>query len=299
MTIVQLQYFQAICRYNSMTLAAEAMHVTQPSLSSALRELETEFGVRLFLRQNNRLQLTREGELFLEQAEIILKRVENTSQLMHSLSGADQPARVGVPPIISTFLVPRIFAGLRKKHPRSIVHLFEYGTMALKEMVRNDSLDAAFVLLSEPAESDLNVLPLLTTSVVFCVLDTHPLAGFDVLDYEQLRDQPLILHCPDSYQNMMLIKRLNRLGIEPWVWVHSSQLFTIQQFILQGEAGACLLKEAAELVRDTCQPQTGIRLIPFRDALPAPIALIWKKGRHFSTTAINFLDYMQQYPLSR
>ena len=66
MKISQLRYFMTVCRYNNITKAAEELYVSQPAISSSIKDLETEFGVKLFYRQNNKLLLTDEGEYFLD-----------------------------------------------------------------------------------------------------------------------------------------------------------------------------------------------------------------------------------------
>ena len=69
MTIVQMQYFQAVCRYENFTRAAEELHISQPAMSAAMKDLEKECGVPLFVRDKNSLRVTDEGKILLEEAE--------------------------------------------------------------------------------------------------------------------------------------------------------------------------------------------------------------------------------------
>ena len=64
MNINQLKYFNAVCEYGKVSVAAQILHISQPSLSSALKELEQEFGVNLFKRQHSGMSLTNEGRIF-------------------------------------------------------------------------------------------------------------------------------------------------------------------------------------------------------------------------------------------
>lgn len=66
MKLTQLEYFCVAARYHNITKAAKELFVTQPSISNAIRTLEEEFGVNLFFRNNNKLTLTPEGELFIK-----------------------------------------------------------------------------------------------------------------------------------------------------------------------------------------------------------------------------------------
>ena len=72
MTLIQLKYFQTICKYNNITRASAELHVSQPSLSNAVKELEREFGVSLFTRRSRGLELTPEGRYFLDEADKLL-----------------------------------------------------------------------------------------------------------------------------------------------------------------------------------------------------------------------------------
>ena len=72
MKLTQLEYFCVAARYHNITKAAKELFVTQPSISNAIRALEEEFGVNLFFRNNNKLTLTPEGELFYKSAEELL-----------------------------------------------------------------------------------------------------------------------------------------------------------------------------------------------------------------------------------
>ena len=68
MKIIQLEYFSAVCRYHSITQAAQKLYVTQPAISNAIRELEKEFSISLFSRTKNHMVLTKEGEEFYQKA---------------------------------------------------------------------------------------------------------------------------------------------------------------------------------------------------------------------------------------
>ena len=72
MTLTQLQYFQAVCRYENFTKAAEALHISQPAMSAAMKDLERECGVPLCIRNKNSLKVTEEGQVLLDEANLVL-----------------------------------------------------------------------------------------------------------------------------------------------------------------------------------------------------------------------------------
>ncbi len=76
MKLTQLHYFVTVCRYGSIARAVDVLHISQPSISAVIRELEYEFGVNLFIREGKTLVLTHEGQILFEQAEDLLKHAE-------------------------------------------------------------------------------------------------------------------------------------------------------------------------------------------------------------------------------
>ena len=85
MKLTQLEYFCVAARYHNITKAAKELFVTQPSISNAIRALEEEFGVNLFFRNNNKLTLTPEGELFYKSAEELLAHADSVESEFHEL----------------------------------------------------------------------------------------------------------------------------------------------------------------------------------------------------------------------
>lgn len=83
--ITQLEYFCATCRHHSITQAARELYVTQPAISSAIRELEKEFSINLFIRSKNHVTLTKEGELFYQKAQDMLRYIKESSLELHDL----------------------------------------------------------------------------------------------------------------------------------------------------------------------------------------------------------------------
>ena len=102
MTLTQLEYFCAVCRYHSITRAAEALFVSQPTISTSIRDLEKEFNLRLFTHGRNRITLTNDGEAFYQKAEHILKQTHELYADFAGMQESRHPLRIGIPPMIST-----------------------------------------------------------------------------------------------------------------------------------------------------------------------------------------------------
>ena len=145
MKIVQLEYFCAVARLHSITQAAAELYVTQPAVSSAIKELEKEFNVRLFNRSKNHLTLTKEGELFYQKAQKLLAEYKQTLNQLHDIGRTISAVKIGIPPLLSTIFFPEMINDFHREYPDIPFELFEYGSIRAANLVHEGILDAALV----------------------------------------------------------------------------------------------------------------------------------------------------------
>ena len=275
MTLQQLRYFQAACRHHSITGAAEALHISQPSISIAIRELEKEFGLKLTARRYQGFTLTREGEELLELADGLLSHADQVLLRMRDLSRRHYPIRLGVPPMIGMLLLPHLYTHFCPGHPDITVATREGGTnMMLRELLEK-TLDLAFVTHDRPLGEEFQALPLLSTETVWCAARTHPLAGRERVAVEELAEEPLVLFQKNFFHYEIVMHRFAEAGITPRVLHATDQLSTARRLICGGIASGFLLKSALPDFPDVA----GVSLSP---PIRVRISLVWEKSRHLS-----------------
>jgi LysR family hydrogen peroxide-inducible transcriptional activator len=147
-TLRQLQYLKLLAEHGSFSRAAEAAHVTQPTLSAGIHELERALGAPVVDRARSGVILTAVGEDAVRRASDILARAEDMVQAAHS---AGQPLtgrfRLGVIPTIAPFLLPKALPVMRERFPRLRLFLREDLTHRLIELLKSGALDAALIAL--------------------------------------------------------------------------------------------------------------------------------------------------------
>lgn len=215
MKIIQLEYFCAVCRYHSITQAAQKLYVTQPAISNAIRELEKEFSVSLFSRTKNHIVLTKEGEAFYQKASVLLDNIHETTSKLYDLGKQVAPIRIGIPPLLSTVFFPDMLTAFYKKYPDTPVELFEYGSVRAANLVLEDTLDLALVNLNFYETNKLNSCQILSDQLVFCVSREHPLVKEKSVSVEMLKDEPLIMYNTDSVQNQTLLSIFDSIKVKP------------------------------------------------------------------------------------
>jgi LysR family hydrogen peroxide-inducible transcriptional activator len=198
-TIRQLQYLKLLAEHGSFGRAAQAAHVTQPTLSSGIQELERALGAPVVDRARSGVILTAVGEDALRRATIILNEAE---ELVEAAKNAGQPLtgrfRLGVIPTIAPFLLPRALPLLRQRFPKLRLFLREDLTQRLIAQLKAGQLDAALIAL--PFETHgLDWAHVADDDLLAAIPANHPLAAQKAASPEALEREHLILledgHC--------------------------------------------------------------------------------------------------------
>lgn len=193
-TLRQLEYFIAAGETGSITLASEQVHISQPSISTAISHLEHELGVQLFIRHHAQgLSLTPSGRKVLFEAKKIVAQAEG---LYHCASEAQQQIRgtlsFGCMVTLAPMLAPELGHSFTTAYPEAQIRLVERNQEELLEGLRRSEIDVALTYdLQIPADIDFSILTSLPPHVL--VSENHPLARHSALTLEDLRDEPLIL----------------------------------------------------------------------------------------------------------
>ena len=199
MTLTELKYVVAVAREKHFGRAAEACHVSQPTLSVAIKKLEEELQVKLFERSAGEVGLTPIGEEIVSQAQAVLEQAARIYEI--AKSGKDPlaaPLRLGVIYTIGPYLLPALVRHNIERTPQMPLMLQENFTHRLLEMLRTGEIDCA--ILAEPfPDAGLAVAPLYDEPFLAALPSTHPLAAQGSISAEQLKNETLLLlgagHC--------------------------------------------------------------------------------------------------------
>jgi LysR family transcriptional regulator, hydrogen peroxide-inducible genes activator len=198
-TLRQLRYLQLLVDQGSFSRAAEAAHVTQPTLSAGIQELEKILGTSLVDRNRSGLILTAAGEEVAARSGAILALTE---ELAREARGAGEPLggrfRLGVIPTIAPFALPAALPALRARYPKLRLFLREDLTHRLLADVRAGALDAALVALPYDT-AGLDHAHVLDDELVAALPQDHPLSRVERVEPKRLEREEMILledgHC--------------------------------------------------------------------------------------------------------
>ncbi len=272
-TLRQLQYAVAVADSLSFRKAAESCHVSQPSLSAQLAQMEEALGVRLFERDRRRVLVTAAGRKIIERARLILRETGDLVEFAHrSVDPLSGMLRLGVISTLSPYLLPRLTAALREAYPRLTVLWAEDKTDALMQNLKSGTLDGALLAL-EAHIGHVEHEIIGTDSFVLATPVGHPLgAKSSPAKAAELKGANVLLlddgHCFRE-QALALCAKAKAHELE----FRATSLSTLAQMVAGG-AGITLLPEIAVA---TEARRAALAIRPF--AQPAPkrtIALVWR-----------------------
>ncbi|MFT4192146.1 MAG: LysR substrate-binding domain-containing protein [Comamonas sp.] len=199
MTLTELKYIVAVARERHFGKAAEACHVSQPTLSVAVKKLEDELEVKLFERSASEVSVTPLGEDIIRQAQTVLEQAAAIKEI--AKRGQDPlagPLRLGVIYTIGPYLLPDLVRQVIARTPQMPLMLHENFTVKLLEMLRLGEIDCA--ILAEPfPDTGLAVAPLYDEPFYAAVPVQHKLAARDQVDAIELKQETMLLlgsgHC--------------------------------------------------------------------------------------------------------
>ena len=288
MELQQLRYMVAIAETGNFTRASERSHVTQPSLSQQVLNLEKEVGHKLFHRLGRKAVLTEAGTTFLERARRILFEVENATKELRDSPSLDRRITVGAVPTVAPYLLAPLIAEARHSHPNLTIHMREDFRINLARSVLEGELDLAVVTLPIK-DPRLSIEPLLTEPLLLVVGKGHPLTGRSTVTASDLAEETFVTLGDSSTLAAQIRSFCGDHNFVPKVGYRCAQVSTLKLFVAMG-AGISILPQVARLADDR-DSLTYLRLTG--SAPTREIAVIRHLQRYQSRGAEQFLTLLR------
>ncbi len=280
MNLRDLRYLIALADLRHFGRAAEACHVSQPTLSTQIRKLEEELGVQLIERAPRQVMLTPVGADIVERARRVVAEVEQMRETARRTADPEAGSiRLGLFPTLAPYLLPHVVPNLRARFPRLELLLVEEKTAVILQRLREGRLDAAVLAL--PLHEDwLDSELLFEEPFILAMPQDHPLARHRELKLDELSDQHLLLledgHC--LRDQALAVCQLAGAGEKEGF--RATSLETLRQMVAAG-VGMTLLPILA--VKPPVPPSANIYLVPFKQPTPTrQLALVWRRSSAMS-----------------
>lgn len=285
MEIRVLKYFLTVAREESITKGAEILHITQPTLSRQLMQLEEELGVQLFIRGKSKITLTDEGMLLRRRAEEIVELVGRTEREFDehdNLIGGE--IFIGAGETNAMHVLADLIRNFNKEYPQVKYNLYSGNADDIKERIDRGLIDIG--LLTEPVNIEKYDFIRLHNKEIWGVLmqKDSPLAKKEYLKSEDLIDMPIINTRRSIVQN----------EIENWFGIHYEKLNIIATYNLIYNAaimveeglGYAICLEKLVNIND----ETNLCFRPLYPKLETGTVIVWKKHQVFSIATAKFIN---------
>jgi DNA-binding transcriptional LysR family regulator len=214
-----VRYFVAVAQERNVTRAASRLHISQPALSAAIKQLEQQLGVALIDRSSRDVALTPAGELLLRRGRELLERAEEVvADVRDRGSAISGRLRLGVSPTARYGVVPDLLAACAEAAPAVMLYTSEDTTGALLDDVASRRLDAAVVFCApQPPPADVELLLLREERAVVHLPAHHPLAQRDSVRLDDLADETILVAASPRSLGFteQVLSAFARAGIDP------------------------------------------------------------------------------------
>ncbi|QAT48952.1 LysR family transcriptional regulator [Caproiciproducens sp. NJN-50] len=227
MNLSQLYYFKKLAEVQHYTKAAKELYITQPSLSEAISSLESELGVRLFLKNGRNIRLTQYGQEFYQYVSASLNELDKgVNVIQEQVKDIGGTIEIGcIATLLVGFMARAMYSYRESVSEKTVFHVFETPTAVAIEGLKSEIYDIAFC--SKVEDPDLRFTPILEQEILALVNQQHPLAKCETITLRDLAGYNLITYRPDI-----------QIGRDVGTLLAENGLKAEQPFMEEGSIGA-------------------------------------------------------------
>lgn len=293
MNLLHLRYFVALAHIRHYTRAAEQLSITQPTLSHAIRQLETEYGVRLFERDRRQVRLTPLGEQFLPAAERSLSILDAGIEMLQRSAEGSGVIRLGFFRTPGIDFIPELTTEFLKRNRERQIE-FTFGIANTRKLLRGLS-DRQYDLIfcaGPPREEYFVHLPVCAQDMVLIVPLDHPLAAFDEVDLADTLSYPYVY-----YPHTMVLRSLadsffEAIGARPRIVCEIDEAAVMAGMVARG-LGIAILPHS-EAFRGMAVKILRIR----RPACCHTVYMVYDRRYFLPPIVRHFRDFTEEYTRS-
>lgn len=291
MNLNQLFYFRILAQFEHYTKAAEALEISQPTLSNAVSSLEKELDTFLFEKQGRNVVLTKHGKIFLEYVNASLAILEKGKQEIARLNSADKGhVNLAFISTVGTLLIPEIISNFLKQPQNSNITFScnEGNTRELLKLLKEDRYDMV-ICSKRDDETGLTFTPIYEQKIVVLLPFDHPLSARESISLQDIQAYPFIMHTQESGMRAVVNQLFEKAGIKPITSCEVEEDHTIAALV-EAKLGIALVSESPNI------KNANIAIIPLKSPeYKRYIYLTTVKNRPLSPAAHIFKSYVQHY----
>jgi len=289
MELRQLEYFMAICDELHFTRAAENLGITQPTLSQQIKALEDTMGVLLFDRIGKKIAITEAGIILQEQCRKIFLNLKSAQEQIVELQKLKRGKLIiGALPGDLSQLASKLLLEFHHKYPQVQIKIL--GLDDIVNLVLQNEIDLALTLMA-PDDERLTKIPLYNEEFYLTIANDHPLANRDNVEFEELKDIPLVL-CPINHKCRQLIDAAcSSAGFEVQPIIESTDVDSILSLVKAGIGATILSRTLLTMKNDK-----NLKVIKIENpSICKEITIVHHKEKYIGYAARGFINLLMEY----
>lgn len=297
-TLRQFRYFIAVADGGAVSAAARELNISQSAVTTAVRGLEDELGVRLFDRSSRGVTLTPDGHRLLASARRVIAAIADATHALRAepaeLSGQ---LSIGVTPLVAGYYLSELLSRFTRACPGVEVSVIEDEPRYLEHLLINGEVDVAIMIVSALGDRQALASEILTRSPNrVWVASSHPLAARDDVALADAAREPMIVLAADRIEEVMRVI-WRRHQLEPRVLLRTSSLEAARSLVGAG-MGVTILPDF--LFRPWSLEADRVEARPLLDQIATlDIGLVWRRGLSIDPVAAEFIEVAREQSAAR
>ena len=287
MDVRGLEVFLSVAKHLNFTRAGEEVHLSQPSVSVRIRQLERDLGSKLFEQLGKRIALTEAGQLLLPYAIRVMAAMDDALHAIDELKGLERGSlRIGASTTPGMYLIPGTIAQFKQQYPKIDVHLAVRDTRQIEEGVIRNEFDFGFVG-GHLAGDEVDVLPWIIDHLVLVVPSNHLLARKKSVKVADLRKERFILREPGSATRAAVVNHLQKSDLKVETIMEMENPESVKKAVQSGLGIAFISKFAVET---ELKAKTLVAVRVKGLDINRELKIVYRKDKHLGRAAQTFIE---------
>lgn len=289
MTLRHMKIFVAVYQHCNITRAAEQLHLAQPSVSLAIKELEDYYGIQLFVRVGRRISPTEAGKEFYNYALHIVSLFDSMETKIKNWDALGT-LRIGTSITIGTHILPALLKQYQAQYPKLEIRAVVEKSASIEQKVLDNSLDLGLIE-TEPEPGNFCALPFMQDAICAIVAPDHPLAGRSAVNLGELVHYPLLVREKGSAGRDLLDASLAFRQLKAHILLESASTQAIVSAVAEG-LGVAVLPRL--LVRRD-EREGRVAALELEQPIRRNLNIIYHKSKFLTPNMQAFIRLCQAY----
>lgn len=293
MTLRHMKIFVTVFQQDSITGAARELHLAQPSVSLAIKELENYYGLRLFERIGRHISPTEGGKEFYGYAVHIVSLFQEMEKKMKNWDAVGS-IRIGTSITIGTHILPALTRRFQREYPKLHLEAIISKSSDIEQHILNNSIDIGLIE-TQPEHPELTFIPFMEDTMCAIVPCHHPLTRQTDVSLSQLAEYPFLMreHGSAGREILDAALSLQKISVRP-VWESSST-----QAIVRGVSEGIGVAVLPYLLVERDIREELVAMVPLTEPIRRNLNIIYHKSKYLMPNMLAFIDLCQKESFSK